>query len=64
MDQMDEYFRWRDSVRSQPRTMTAGEYRAWAMGGGDAVSSPSSTEQGWSSLTILFNTPPVIGRVG
>lgn len=60
----DKFQEWRDGVRRQPRTMTAGEYRAWCMGGGDAVSSSHSTECGWSSLTILLNAPPVIGRVG
>jgi hypothetical protein len=63
-DKMDEYFEWRDNIRRQPRTMTMGEYLAWAKGGGDAVSSSCSTAPGWSELTILLNTPPVIGRVG
>lgn len=61
---MDKHEEWRDGIRKQPRTMTPGEYRAWCMGGGDAVSSSQSTECGWSSLTILLTGPAVIGRVG
>jgi hypothetical protein len=33
------------------------------MGGGDAVSSPQSTGSLRGGLTIVFDTPPVIGKV-
>ncbi len=57
----DEWLAWRDAEKKKHRVMTLGEYMAWSRGG-DLISHPTSSNAFPGGLTILFNTPPVIGR--
>lgn len=59
---LDEWFQWRDLNRSKHRTMTLSEYAAWCRGG-DAISHPSAANAFPGGLTIILNTPPIIGTV-
>jgi hypothetical protein len=61
--EIENFFRWRDGMNRKHRTMTVGEYMAWCRGG-DAVSHPSNSNALRGGLTIILNTPPIIGKVG
>ncbi|WP_162918496.1 hypothetical protein [Taklimakanibacter deserti] len=58
----EQFWKWREEMRRKHRTMTIGEYMAWCRGG-DAISCPSSTDAFPGGITILLNTPPIIGKV-
>jgi hypothetical protein len=60
--QVESFFLWREEQRRKHRVMTWGEYAAWCRGG-DAISSPSSSSAFPGGLTIIPDTPPIIGRV-
>jgi hypothetical protein len=61
-EELDRYFAWRDAMRRKHRTMTMGEYRAWLQGG-DLISHPSKASNFLGGLTILLDTPAIIGKV-
>lgn len=61
-EKLDRYFAWRDAERKKHRTMTWGEYMAWARGG-DSISSSTESNPFPGGLTILLNTPSIIGTV-
>lgn len=59
---IDAFFEWRARQNRKHRVMTAGEHAAW-LAGGDIISHPSNSGAMAGGLTILLNTPPVIGRI-
>lgn len=59
---LDRYFAWREDMNNRHRTMTVGEYMAWQVAG-DTISHPSNSNALRGGLTILLNTPPVIGKI-
>lgn len=60
-EEIDRWLAWKDRERRKHRTMTLGEYIAWSRGG-DAISHSSEANPFPGGLTILLNTPPIIGR--
>lgn len=59
--QIDDFFAWRDRQRKRHRVMTMGEYQAWKSGG-DMISHPSNSNCFLGGLTLLVDTPAIIGR--
>lgn len=61
MDEIEQWLEWRKAERRKHRTMTMGEYAAWCQGG-DSISHPSDANAFPGGITLVLNTPAIIGK--
>lgn len=59
--ELEKWWQWREAQRHKHRTMTRAEYMVWCRGG-DAISSSTEANAFPGGLTILLDTPSIIGR--